>query len=69
MGLELLRAFGLRTARAVRRPPCPACRPHAVDVAGVAQQVEERLETFYREHPDAPRPHVADGLFRERPKR
>jgi len=30
-----------------------------VDVAGLATRVEERLERFYRERPDAPRPHVA----------
>ncbi|MDD2349596.1 MAG: flavodoxin-dependent (E)-4-hydroxy-3-methylbut-2-enyl-diphosphate synthase, partial [Kiritimatiellae bacterium] len=35
------------------------CGRTRVDVAGLAARVEERLERFYREHPDAPRPHVA----------
>ena len=38
---------------------CPTCGRTRVDVAGLATRVEERLERFYREHPDAARPHVA----------
>jgi (E)-4-hydroxy-3-methylbut-2-enyl-diphosphate synthase len=58
VGVELLRAVGLRTPGAAVTS-CPTCGRTRVDVAGLAAQVEERLERFYREHPGAARPHVA----------
>lgn len=58
VGVELLRAFGLRAPGAAVTS-CPTCGRTQVDVARVAQEVERRLELFYREHPDAPRPRVA----------
>jgi (E)-4-hydroxy-3-methylbut-2-enyl-diphosphate synthase len=58
VGIELLRSIGLRAPGAAVTS-CPTCGRTRVDVAGMAMQVEERLERFYREHPEAPRPHVA----------
>jgi len=58
VGVELLRCLGLREPGAAVTS-CPTCGRTRVDVAGMAMQVEERLEQFYREHPQAPRPHVA----------
>jgi (E)-4-hydroxy-3-methylbut-2-enyl-diphosphate synthase len=58
VGVELLRSIGLRAPGAAVTS-CPTCGRTRVDVAGIATQVEERLEAFYLEHPDAPRPHVA----------
>jgi (E)-4-hydroxy-3-methylbut-2-enyl-diphosphate synthase len=58
VGVELLRCIGLREPGAAVTS-CPTCGRTRVDVAGMALQVEERLEAFYREHPKAPRPHVA----------
>jgi (E)-4-hydroxy-3-methylbut-2-enyl-diphosphate synthase len=58
VGVELLRSIGLRAPGAAVTS-CPTCGRTRVDVAGMAMQVEERLEQFYREHPKAPRPHVA----------
>jgi (E)-4-hydroxy-3-methylbut-2-enyl-diphosphate synthase len=58
VGVELLRCLGLREPGAAVTS-CPTCGRTRVDVAGMAMQVEERLEAFYREHPQAPRPHVA----------
>ena len=58
VGIELLRAFGLRAAGAAVTS-CPTCGRTQVDVAGVAQEIERQLEAYYRAHPTAPRPHVA----------
>lgn len=58
VGVELLRSVGLRKAGAAVTS-CPTCGRTRVDVARLAGKVEERLERFYREHPDAARPHVA----------
>lgn len=58
VGVELLRSIGLRAPGAAVTS-CPTCGRTRVDVAGIATQVEARLEVFYREHPDAVRPHVA----------
>ncbi|MGI6495176.1 MAG: flavodoxin-dependent (E)-4-hydroxy-3-methylbut-2-enyl-diphosphate synthase [Kiritimatiellia bacterium] len=57
-GLELLRCLGLR-APGPMVTSCPTCGRTQVDVAGVAEAVEARLEAFYRANPGAPRPHVA----------
>ena len=58
VGVELLRSVGLRAPGAAVTS-CPTCGRTRVDVASLAARVEERLEKFYREHPQAPRPHVA----------
>ena len=58
VGVELLRSVGLRGSGAAVTS-CPTCGRTRVDVAALAARVEERLERFYREHPGAPRPHVA----------
>jgi len=58
VGVELLRAFGLRAPGAAVTS-CPTCGRTQVDVAGVAQEIERQLETHYRANPAAPRPHVA----------
>ena len=58
VGIELLRAAGLR-APGASVTSCPTCGRTQVDVAGVAEGIQTRLEKFYREHPDAPRPHIA----------
>ena len=58
VGVELLRSIGLCPPGA-SVTSCPTCGRTQVDVAGVAEAVECRLEAYYREHPDAPRPHVA----------
>jgi len=58
VGLELLRSIGLR-APGGSVTSCPTCGRTRVDVAGLATKVEERLEKYYFENPDAPRPHVA----------
>jgi len=58
VGVELLRSVGLRAPGAAVTS-CPTCGRTRVDVASLAARVEERLELFYRGHPDAPRPHVA----------
>ncbi len=58
VGVELLRAAGMRAPGAAVTS-CPTCGRTKVDVAAVAARVEDRLERFYREHPEAPRPHVA----------
>jgi (E)-4-hydroxy-3-methylbut-2-enyl-diphosphate synthase len=58
VGLELLRALGLR-APGSSVIACPTCGRIQVNVAAVAAAVEERLERHYRERPDAPRPVVA----------
>ncbi|MDD4016628.1 MAG: flavodoxin-dependent (E)-4-hydroxy-3-methylbut-2-enyl-diphosphate synthase [Kiritimatiellae bacterium] len=58
VGVELLRSVGLRVPGAAVTA-CPTCGRTRVDVAGLASRVEERLERFYRENPDAARPHVA----------
>ena len=58
VGVELLRCLGMR-APGASVTSCPTCGRTRVDVVGMANAVETRLERFYRIHPDAPRPHVA----------
>ncbi len=58
VGVELLRAAGLR-APGASVTSCPTCGRTQVDVVTVANAVESRLERYYRDHPAAPRPHVA----------
>ena len=58
VGIELLRAFGLRAPGAAVTS-CPTCGRTQVDVAGVAQEIERQLEAYYRANPAALRPHVA----------
>ena len=58
VGIELLRAFGLREPGA-SVTSCPTCGRTQVDVACVAQEIERQLEAHYRASPAAPRPHVA----------
>ena len=58
IGIELLRSVGLRAPGAAVTS-CPTCGRTRVDVAGLATRVEEKLERFYREHPQALHPHVA----------
>jgi (E)-4-hydroxy-3-methylbut-2-enyl-diphosphate synthase len=57
-GLELLRCLGLREP-GPSVISCPTCGRVQVDVIHIATEVEQRLEAFYRTHPDAPRPVVA----------
>lgn len=58
VGLELLRCLGLR-------PPgasvisCPTCGRIQINVVALAQQVEAKLDEYYRENPTAPHPTVA----------
>jgi len=58
VGVELLRSIGLR-APGASVTSCPTCGRTRVDVAALASKVEERLEEFYIENPQAARPHVA----------
>jgi (E)-4-hydroxy-3-methylbut-2-enyl-diphosphate synthase len=58
VGVELLRSIGLRAPGAAVTS-CPTCGRTRVDVALIATEVEARLEAFYREYPEAVRPHVA----------
>jgi (E)-4-hydroxy-3-methylbut-2-enyl-diphosphate synthase len=58
VGLELLRALGLR-APGPSVISCPTCGRSAVDVVGLAQRVEDALEALYRAEPERPRPVVA----------
>jgi len=57
-GLEILRSLGLR-APGPGVISCPTCGRVEVDVMSIAVSVESRLEKYYRDHPDAPRPVVA----------
>lgn len=58
-GLELLRCLGLR-GPGPGIISCPTCGRVEIDVAGIAQRVEEELEKHYRERPRASgRPLVA----------
>lgn len=58
VGIELLRCLGLR-------PPgasvisCPTCGRIQINVVALAQQVEAKLDEYYRENPTAPHPTVA----------
>jgi len=58
VGVELLRSVGLRAPGAAVTS-CPTCGRTRVNAADLAARVEERLERHYREHQNAPRPHVA----------
>ncbi|MCL1888364.1 MAG: flavodoxin-dependent (E)-4-hydroxy-3-methylbut-2-enyl-diphosphate synthase [Kiritimatiellaeota bacterium] len=58
VGVELLRMLGLR-APGASVTSCPTCGRTQVDVRRVAEEIESRLETFYRENPGAPRPRIA----------
>ena len=58
VGLEMLRCLGLRKG-AAHVISCPTCGRIAVDVRGIACEVEERLEKYYAENPGAAQPVVA----------
>ena len=58
VGLELLRCFGLR-APGASVISCPTCGRIQIDVVGLAREVEDALERYYRENPRAARPTVA----------
>jgi len=58
VGVELLRSLNLRAAGAAVTS-CPTCGRTCVDVATLATAVENHLERYYREHPQALRPKVA----------
>lgn len=58
VGLELLRALGLRKPGPAIIA-CPTCGRTEVDVVAIAAEVEAELERYYQAQPDAPRPLVA----------
>lgn len=58
VGLEMLRCLGLRKGGA-HVISCPTCGRIEVDVRGLACDVEESLEKYYAENPDAKQPVVA----------
>ncbi|MEG2724820.1 MAG: flavodoxin-dependent (E)-4-hydroxy-3-methylbut-2-enyl-diphosphate synthase [Kiritimatiellia bacterium] len=58
VGVELLRACGLRTSGAWVTS-CPTCGRTQVNVQAAAETVTDALELFYRRHPSAKRLHVA----------
>jgi (E)-4-hydroxy-3-methylbut-2-enyl-diphosphate synthase len=58
VGLEMLRCLDLRKGGA-HVISCPTCGRIEVDVRGLACLVEERLEKYYLENPDAKQPVVA----------
>ena len=57
-GLELLRCLKLR-APGPNVTSCPTCGRTKADVFTTANRVEELLEQYYHDNPNAPRPHVA----------
>lgn len=59
VGLELLRALGLRDGGGASVTSCPTCGRTRCDVFGTASAVEDALEALYRADPDLPRPRVA----------
>lgn len=58
VGQALLRALGLRQA-GPNVTSCPTCGRTQCDLIGTAQRVEDALELFYCQHPEAKRPHIA----------
>ena len=58
VGLEILRALGLREA-GPSITSCPTCGRTKVDLMRVASQVEDALETLYRDHKGGTWPKVA----------
>ena len=58
VGLEMLRCLGLRKGGA-HVISCPTCGRIEVDVRQLACDVEESLEEYYNENPDAKQPVVA----------
>ncbi len=58
VGLELLRALGLR-APGASVISCPTCGRVQVNVVELAKRVESALGDYYAKHPDAARPLVA----------
>jgi len=58
VGLELLRCMGLREPGPAVIS-CPTCGRIQVDVVTLAQEIEIKLERYYRECPHAARPVVA----------
>jgi (E)-4-hydroxy-3-methylbut-2-enyl-diphosphate synthase len=58
VGIELLRGLGLREP-GPNVISCPTCGRIQIDVVTIAQKVENELDVFYHQHPDAPRPRVA----------
>jgi (E)-4-hydroxy-3-methylbut-2-enyl-diphosphate synthase len=58
VGLELLRALGLR-APGPSVTSCPTCGRTMCDLIGTARRVEDALERLYRDEPGLKRLHVA----------
>ncbi len=58
VGIEILRACGLR-APGAWVTSCPTCGRTQVNVREAAEAVSDALESFYRDHPEARRIHVA----------
>ena len=58
VGLEILRSLGLRPAGPAITS-CPTCGRTKVDLVRIASQVEDALETLYRDHPNCSFPKVA----------
>ena len=58
VGLEILRSLGLR-APGPSITSCPTCGRTKVDLFRIAAQVEDALETLYRDQPERKFPRVA----------
>ena len=58
VGLEILRSLGLRSA-GPSITSCPTCGRTKVDLVRIASQVEDALETLYRDQPNRKFPKVA----------
>lgn len=58
VGVELLRTFGLR-APGASVIACPTCGRTEVDIQGIASEVEDRLDAWYRTHHRPRKPVVA----------
>ena len=58
VGLEILRSLGLR-APGPSITSCPTCGRTKVDLVRIASQVEDALETLYRDQPNRTFPKVA----------
>ena len=58
VGLEILRSLGLRPA-GPSITSCPTCGRTKVDLVRIASQVEDALETLYRDQPNRKFPKVA----------
>ena len=58
VGLEILRSLGMRPAGS-SITSCPTCGRTKVDLVRIASQVEDALETLYRDRPNRKFPKVA----------